>query len=771
MRFDTKIALVLLSTILFQIISAQNPITLTPLTGNPGVYNSESKNHKQLYPAGGMFFFEWDTVGLPFVDDFSRDKYISWRIGDYPNTRDTITSNFLITGFTIQPDSIWYSFTQTFDYQIVGGNLDSTATQLLEIVIFDTLFNPFIPFDTIYAYPYRQRKVINNQGGLDSIFVRPPDGKLYFKQKFYVILKPNGDKRLWVDRFTFRNNNLPVAPPTFGVATFDGINELGFPYNFTNPDAYGVADYLTSKPIDLSGLTPADSVILSFFYQPQGLGFFPSARDSLVLEFKAPGNRRWEHQWSVKGERLKPFEQVFIPITAQRFLQRGFQFRFKNYATLSANQDHWHIDYVILDKNRSVNDTLINDVAFVSSPQPILREFQQMPYNQFLQTEVNQKWEMLMTNLSDIEKRITYEHYLLDRNLDSLTAYPFDAVPGDYDTSFIKPFFSDGYNDNDRHLFPSFSYNFDNYPGGVPFQDSIDFTVLHRIVNLDSDDNPDNDTVMFHQKFHNYFAYDDGSAETAMFLGGSGSLPPTATVSALCQFKLNFPDTLRAIQFYFNPIQLNHSNRSIRLLVYNGSQPTNLLFESQPVNISYPQFGNNWFTTYVLEQPVVLPPGEFYIGWSQPVSLRINLGYDRNTDSRERMWFNFGVGWNRSQVFIDDPDMGGSFMMRPVLGKPVTGDMFVGLDPQAKTAPQAEVSIFPNPAQDFLNYRINGSEEIFSQGINVQIFDLSGRIVKSESQFDYAPLNVSGLKNGMYIVRFTSLENGSISSHKFTISR
>jgi hypothetical protein len=48
---------------------------------------------------------------------------------------------------------------------------------------------------------------------------------------------------------------------------------------------------------------------------------------------------------------MLPFSRYFLPISAAEFLMDGFRFRFRNYATLSGNADHWHVDYVIVDDN------------------------------------------------------------------------------------------------------------------------------------------------------------------------------------------------------------------------------------------------------------------------------------------------------------------------------------------------------------------------------------------------------------------------------------
>jgi hypothetical protein len=65
---------------------------------------------------------------------------------------------------------------------------------------------------------------------------------------------------------TFTNNH-----PTINVATFDGVNSTGTPYDFVNSLSEGPTDTLTSLPIDLGSKTVADSLYLSFFYRGQGL--------------------------------------------------------------------------------------------------------------------------------------------------------------------------------------------------------------------------------------------------------------------------------------------------------------------------------------------------------------------------------------------------------------------------------------------------------------------------------------------------------------------
>ena len=100
------------------------------------------------------------------------------------------------------------------------------------------------------------------------------------------------DTARWVDYYVFINTDFPYLPPSWGAATFDVLDALGNVYPDANPLQFK-ADELTSRPIRLDSvfdpvaraITPADSIYLSFYYQPQGRGNDPQKQDSLVLEF------------------------------------------------------------------------------------------------------------------------------------------------------------------------------------------------------------------------------------------------------------------------------------------------------------------------------------------------------------------------------------------------------------------------------------------------------------------------------------------------------
>ena len=134
------------------------------------------------------------------------------------------------------------------------------------------------------------------------------------------------------DRWGFSNSvwvneGMAINPPSLNVATFDGLDSLGKPYNVTDVLAKGFADKLTSAPIRMDLVSAADRtrIFISFFYQFHGNGEPPDVGDLLSLSFKNSSGA-WEVIWSKEndGTLLKDkFEQLIIPITADRFFHEN----------------------------------------------------------------------------------------------------------------------------------------------------------------------------------------------------------------------------------------------------------------------------------------------------------------------------------------------------------------------------------------------------------------------------------------------------------------
>lgn len=107
------------------------------------------------------------------------------------------------------------------------------------------------------------------------------------------------DPAKWSDNGVTVNDGFPLCPPNRNAATFDVLDANGRVYPYAISNAF-VSEHLTSVRIRLDSilepspraLTPADSVYISFYYQPQGNGNAPEAQDSLVLEFGTTTSRQ-----------------------------------------------------------------------------------------------------------------------------------------------------------------------------------------------------------------------------------------------------------------------------------------------------------------------------------------------------------------------------------------------------------------------------------------------------------------------------------------------
>ena len=100
------------------------------------------------------------------------------------------------------------------------------------------------------------------------------------------------DSTKWTDNNVLVNDGFPLCPPNRNGATFDVLDANGRVYDYAISNPF-VVEYLTSVRIRLDSImepepraiSPADSIYLSFYYQPQGNGNPPEAQDSLVLQF------------------------------------------------------------------------------------------------------------------------------------------------------------------------------------------------------------------------------------------------------------------------------------------------------------------------------------------------------------------------------------------------------------------------------------------------------------------------------------------------------
>jgi hypothetical protein len=546
---------------------------------------------------------------------------------------------------------------------------------------------------------------------------------------------PYPDTSLWLDDQVYINRGMCISPPSIGVATFDGLGANGYPYNFLAGTVSNPGDTLTSKPIDLNYVV-TDSVYLSFYYQTQGFGNDPQIDDSLVLEFKAPGNLLWNHIWSKEGSKPTAvdtgFKLVMIPIINPAYLKKGFQFRFRNYASINADADQWNIDYIYLNTVRTASDTIFADVAWVYDGTSLLKNYTAMPWKQYSSSELRTKVNNLIRNNDNStgSRKVDYDYQTLNLTTNTI----LDQFNG---ASNIYPFSKNKiYSDCNfpQGCINTVSIDVSKFPNSLA--GSTQLAIKHYYAS--SDYLPQNDTILAICNLLNYFAYDDGTAEQEVGLNRiDGKLA--------IQFKLNVADTLGAVDIYFNPFITNAELYGFFLNVWNdnGGTPGNPIYTSPSIlSPIYKKEGQNVFARYYLNSgSPLLSPGTYYVGFTQKTNELINVGLDKNNNSQTKTFLNVGDGhgWQTSTET-------GALMMRPIMGNVVNP---VGIN-KYEVFDDA-MQIYPNPATDKLYIR----SKVWTNKINFQIMDVFGKIILEGNSEVSDFIDISGISEGLYFVKVT----------------
>jgi len=508
--------------------------------------------------------------------------------------------------------------------------------------------------------------------------------------------------------------NYAINPPTVGVATFDGLDEFGLARDFSVINSTAPSDTLLSKPIDLSGLSAA---FFMFYFQGKGLGETPEIQDKLVLEFF--NGSFWVEKWSSLGIAMQEFEKEVIIIDSAQYLTSDFKFRFRNYATISGNFDHWHIDYLVINELLNVSDTTeLNDVSFVYSSPSFLNRYYEMPWTHFLNNEANELKDsidiILRNNSASVNVDFQFNVY---ENNSQIYHYPVIGVSRnvtilDYDTignfSFTNPPI-----DIQSNIFNSFE------------PDSASFLVQY-IIKTSNSDIKINDTLYHNQNFFSHFAYDDKSAESAYGINTNGAM-------LAYEFQLNRPDTLRAIQMYFPQMLDSVSNIPFKLTIWKDINGQGDVLYQQDVFPVHTENGN--YHTYYLDSLFQLV-GTFYVGWEQTTDDLLNIGLDKNNNANEYMYYNVGSGWLNSSYL-------GSWMIRPILSM----NQIVSNIPYKNNI----FSVYPNPAKDSFFIESSANSNLIS------LYTLNGILIrKFKSNLNRTQIDVDDLERGVYILEISN---------------
>lgn len=561
----------------------------------------------------------------------------------------------------------------------------------------------------------------------------------------------------WLDSSVFVNTGFGIAPLSIGVATFDGLNKKGYPYSIgASVNISTNADTLTSRPINIKQkgtyiYSLADSISLSFYYQPEGNGEAPEAKDSLILEFKNKSLNKWNTVWAHEGYNPSAtdtsFKLVMLRLDNIAYLDSAFQFRFRNKATTSGSLDHWNIDYVHLAQRFDRNDTVFSDINFAYKPSSFLKNYSVMPYYQYSQTDMGSNFRNYFRNNKTSNVQMSYKYNMYNNSTNAfivgndLLQVGFPNVP---------PFITGGYLSaatNSTHAYPTLT--------ATPFPVMTDSTVfrVEHIMYGTNDVFATNDTVMHYQKFSNYFAYDDGSAEQGYYINAYGA-------KTAVKYTLNVADTLKGLKIYFDPIVngVQIQGSEFRVIVWSdgGSGPGSIIYKDSLRRPIYIQGTNNIIPTYTLTSCLNLPAGSYYFGIQQTTNVGLNIGFDKNTNHKDKMYFDSGSGWTPS-------NFNGSFMINPLMG--CYTPAVVGI--KEHTAQHDNLLVYPNPAQNSIT--ISSSKLI--DGGTTSITSIIGQTLISLPFQQHQTIDVSALASGVYYVSVADANGQTVSRNKIIITK
>ena len=674
------------------------------------------------------FFFTPDTLSLPFFDEFSSDKFQKY-VEDYnaPGLTQQVFYQ-LLNPQNLQPLASTAAFTDqaTFrrTYDVSTSSFTDSIFPTIAVKVGDFSAFPIV-YSTLNLYPpYYIYDTIGVPDTPDTVWVQNPSFIQEQATIFFATL--NDPSALWLDNYAYRNDRYAVDPRSLGVVTFDGLDENGYPYAIGS-SLTNTADYLHSKPLDLSPYTATDSLYFSFLVQPQGYGDVPEATDSLILEFYAKDLDQWIWIWSMSGDTLQPFEVVHIPVLNAQFFEKGFQFRFRNYGALSGSLDHFHIDYVHLRAQSDIADTLFKDFAWVYPLNTLLDTYTSVPWDHYKASTTNRMSDAVSVTIhngsANAENNSTAGQISYSYNGNVAGA---GGLPG-----FIL-------SNGELNYAPQTTYNSAHDMTPIPFANNfsgdeqafrVKGTIAAQFPNLAL-----NDTTGFYQGFSNYYSYDDGSAEAAF--------GPTGTQARLAiQFDAYEADSLLGVAFHFVPSVIDVSSKLFLLSVWSNENghPGQLLYEDDVFFPRSPIYGNdrNVFVNYYFtDTQKVSVPSSFFIGWRQLDQERLNLGLDRNIDHSDKVQYSVDGGF----TWYTSP-FAGSAMLRPIFSTAL--DASLGIDTPLSEIPTW--SCYPNPSSGEVHVVV---PQQFENHI-IQIINLQGQVV---GQANGLLIDTEALTDGIYML-------------------
>lgn len=555
-------------------------------------------------------------------------------------------------------------------------------------------------------------------------------------------------------------HHVATNAPTIGVATLDAARANGA-LHVTQPAETFAADTLTSAPIEL---TPDidSTVYLSFRFQPGGLGAPPLEGDTLFLDFWAPQSGQWHRAWSavyrgktqtvtqthysIDGEQYvetqrvtKPTEHFYrahVAVRGAQFVRPGFQFRFRNLATVSAsnvakgtagNASHWHLDLVYLDENRHYDDTLMADVGCLTYPKMPFEPYSAIPFEAFshyLEQRPPYTVDSLAFSYTNFDNRV----YNVKRDflIEDLTGVqpPLRFTAGSENTrpldtvvcqrSYTLPW--EQLAGREVHLRFSAILTTDTSARRAPFRW--------------------NDTIRSVLHFTDEYAYDNGAPDVGYGVVGVGAEKAAVAI----RFAPVAPTAIKGIRIWFNHILGAEERKNIYLCIWTdkGGRPGTLLYQER-VTPPKNQDELGMFHYFELEHAVEFHE-PLFVGWRQTSPDMLNVGLDKQRRNLPAMFYQTTGGWLASEI-------GGVPLLRVVCdGNGSSQGPGIETPVERADEPSYEVTPIPNPATHWLIVESNSPTGTFA------LYSITGQLVARGLPLNQA-VDVSHLPRGLYIIR------------------
>ena len=725
------------------------------LKSSPGIYSKISENH--FYRSNNSFvllfsspynYYPSDTIFekvndlfIPIKDSIYTKtaagfKYIEDSYNHKKTTSTYVMSDSLYLSFDIQAGGIG-DMPESSDSLILEAFAPTKTNKLLINEIDSAWIELFNGTDTIVntAGTYLFCNTIANLKGK----IETSKGKIHWKN-FQI---PN-------------DGSIETRIPPKGLLVIN-LNDLDTNIKLTSSIIILCADSISKKIIDSVYITNKDSRTNKTFGRPSDGDEF-DGNEALTTITKNTFNSQWAQLWSMSADSLSPdsFYRISVPIN-KTFLEKGFRFRFINYASLSSdkshsrNEDQWNLDNISIIANqkkgyeeadsrlRSIDAKLYG--AYTSIPVEHIMNIDENEIQSFLSFKVQSTDTLYRLNGYTTDfwntkapkaKKNTNDWGEMNPNPQSTITLPLNIVEK-YD-------FYDIFQQNNSNYA---DYEFDMYY-------SDDKSDIHKEYRW-------NDTVRIHQTFYNYYSYDDGSSEAGWGIRGIDN------AQIAYKFKTYQYDTLTAIEIYFNNT-LNTSDFSFNLCVWadNKGLPGTLLAQKSSQSIKFDE-GLNHFVLYQLDSDNIIDNNlfknrilkqnqTFYIGWTQQNDILMNVGVDLNDTITNKLFFKTGINWQPS------------LMINPIMIRPVFDN-----NPNVVSVPELSsdiVRIYPNPANDFCNISLNDKSNISDYVLSIKT-TMGQEIIHQQAT---PQISTTGLINGMYYINITN-SKGINYSTKLIINR